>query len=211
MSFLFFMVPNAHAQEWCAEDFSNCEESCYPDQKNFYAKIFSGVNCLQNTTTSGNKATYNAGYMIAGSVGYCWRYGLNVECEYAYRRNGISKIQFFEEGSSAHGYFQTSSIMANLLWDLPLSSWVCKFWYTQPFIGAGLGYDFQHMHSSNSRIVFDQKWHHFSWQLMAGLTYPIFCNTEIALEYIFHQGGCHFYNHSVGVGLLYKFGFLRRS
>jgi outer membrane autotransporter protein len=99
--------------------------------------------------------------------------------------------------------------MANLLWDLPLSSWGCAFWNIQPFIGAGIGYDFQQMHSSNSRIIFNQKWHHFSWQVMAGLAYPLFCNTEITLEYKFHQGGCHFNNHSVGVGLVYKFDFLR--
>lgn len=98
--------------------------------------------------------------------------------------------------------------MANLLWDLPLSSWGCEFWNIQPFIGAGIGDDFQRMHASNSRIVFKQKWNHFSWQAMAGLAYPIFRNTEITLEYKFHQGG-HFYNHSIGVGLVYKFGFLK--
>ena len=134
------------------------------------------------------------------------RYGLRLEAEYAFRRNAIKKIDFFVEGSSKHGHFQTSSYMANLLWDLPLSSWGCAFWNIQPFIGAGIGYDFQQMHSSNSRIIFNQKWNHFSWQVMAGLAYPIFCNTEITLEYKFHQGGRHFYNHSIGIGLVYKFG-----
>ena len=41
----------------------------------------------------------------------------------------------------------------------------------------------------------------FLGRVMAGLAYPIFCNTEITLEYKFHQGGCHFHNHSIGVGL----------
>ena len=84
------------------------------------------------------------------------RYGLRLEAEYAFRRNAIRKIDFYAEGSSKHGHFQTSSYMANLLWDLPLSSWGCAFWNIQPFIGAGIGYDFQQMHSSNSRIVFNQ-------------------------------------------------------
>ncbi len=39
------------------------------------------------------------------------------------------------------------------------------------------------------------------------LSEPIFCNTEISLEYKFHEGGSHFYNHSVGVGPAYKFDF----
>lgn len=210
MSLLFFMGTEGQAQEWCDEDVCCYEDSCCcVDETNFYAKILSGVNFLQNTSTNGNKSTYQAGYIIAGSLGYCWHYGLRLEAEYAFRRNAISNIHFFVEGSSKHGHFQTSSYMANLLWDLPLSSWGCAFWNIQPFIGAGIGYDCQQMHSSNSRIIFHQRWNHFSWQLMAGLAYPIFCNTEITFEYKFHQGGCHFYNHSLGVGLVYKFDFLR--
>ena len=40
---------------------------------NFYAKILGGANFLQNTTIEGNKATYQTGYIVAGSLGYCWR------------------------------------------------------------------------------------------------------------------------------------------
>lgn len=209
MSFLFFMAAHAQAQEWCAEDSYSYEDSCCVDEMNFYAKILGGANFLQNIQIKGNNSTYQTGYIIGGSLGYCWRYGLRLEAEYAFRRNAIRKIHFFAEGFSKHGHYQASSYMANLLWDLPLSSWGCAFWNIHPFIGAGIGYDFQQMHSSNSRIVFNQKWNHFSWQLMAGLAYPIFCKTEITLEYTFHQGGCHFNNHSIGVGLVYKFGCLR--
>jgi opacity protein-like surface antigen len=189
ISFLFFIV---------------AKDSCCAHETNFYAKIFSGANFLQNTSINGNKSTYKAGYIIAGSLGFDWRYGLSLEAEYAFRRNAIRKTKFFVEGFSKHGHFQTSSYMVNLLWDLPLSS--CNI---QPFIGAGIGYDFQKMHSSNSRIIFNQKWNHFSWQMMAGLAYPIYCNTELTLDYKFHQGGSHFNNHSVGVGLVYKFDSLR--
>jgi len=199
-SLLFFMAADAQAEEVCSEN------PCCISNKNFYAKIFSGANFLQNTSLDGNDARYRVGYIIAGSLGYCWRYGLQLEVEYAYRRNGIKSIEFVTEGSSDHGHFQTSSYMANLLWDVPLSSWGCAFWNIQPFVGAGIGYDLQRMHSSNSLVIFNQKWKHFSWQVMAGLDYPIFRNTEITLEYKFHQGICHFYNHSVGVGLIYKFG-----
>lgn len=198
MPLLFVMAADAQAQEWYAED------CCCVDQS-FYAKVFGGANFLQDTTISGNKSKYDTGYIIAGSLGYAWHYGLRLEGEYAYRRNTISKIHFFGEGCSKHGHFQTSSYMGNLLWDVPLSLCGCPCWDIRPFIGAGIGYDSQQMHSSNSRIIFNQKWHHFSWQVMAGLTYPIFCNTELSLEYKFHQGDCHFNNHSIGIGLLYKF------
>lgn len=188
MSLVFFMTADVQAED-----------------SKFYTKIFGGANFLQSITTQGNKSTYHTGYIIDGSIGYYWCYGLRLEAEYAYRRNAIREIHFITQGSSNHGNFQASSYMANVLWDLPLTSCGCTFWNIQSFIGAGIGYDCQRMHSSNSRIIFNQKWKHFSWQLMAGLSYPIFCDTEISLEYKFHQGGCHFYNHSVGVGLLYKF------
>lgn len=203
MSLLFFIA--AEAQEWCTEDFYCYEDSCCVDETRFYAKILAGENFLQDTAINGNKSTYQTGYIIAGSLGYYWCYGLRVEGEYAYRKNDIKKIHFCGEDFSTHGHFQTSSYMANLLWDLPLSSWGCVFYDFQPFIGFGVGCDFQQMHASNSRIIFNQKWNHFSWQLMAGFSYPIFCNTELTLEYKFHQGGCHFYNHSIGVGLSYTF------
>ena len=206
--FLFLMAPDAQAEEWFDEDFCDYEEDCCVDETGFYGKFFSGANFVQNTTADGNRANYETGYVVAGSLGYCWCYGLQLEAEYAYRRNDIDKIDFFLEGSSSNGHFQTSSYMGNLFWNLPLSLCGYAFWNIQPFIGAGAGYDFQRMGASNSRVIFDQKWKHFSWQLMAGLAIPIFCNTEITLEYKYHQGGCQFYNHSVGVGLFYKFGYL---
>lgn len=230
---LFFMTVGAQAQEWWSQDSccdednyyyedsccyeDNCyyedsccyEDNCCVDETGFYAKVLAGANFLHNTTTNGNKSSYETGYIVSGSLGYCWCYGLRVEGEYTYRRNSIKKIHLFGEGSSKRGHVQTSSYMANLLWDLPLSSWGCTCWNIQPFIGAGIGYDFQQIHSSTSRVIFNQKWNQFSWQLMAGLVYPIFCNTELSLEYKFHQGPSHFYNQSVGIGLTYKFGFLR--
>lgn len=196
MPFLFFMVADAQAQEQCAED------TCCVVNTNFYGKIFGGANFLQNIKSEGNKSRYQTGYIVAGSLGYYWGCGLCLEAEYAFRRNDIREIHFVGQGSSNLGHFQTSSYMANLLWGFSL-------WNTQPFIGAGIGFDNQRMHSSNSRIIFNQKWNRFSWQLMAGFAHPIFCNTDITVEYKFHQGGCHFYNHSVGVGLVHKFGLLR--
>ncbi|MGD0665573.1 MAG: outer membrane beta-barrel protein [Rhabdochlamydiaceae bacterium] len=202
LSLLLFMTPvQAKAPR--------AKENPCPHGMNFYAEILGGANFLQSTTTDGNKSTYKPGYIFAGSLGYSWRHtGLRVEAEYAFRRNAIRKIDFVTGDFSRHGHFQTSSYMGNLLWDLPLCSWGCSFWKLQPFIGAGAGCDFQQMRSSNPRIVFNQKWTHFSWQAMAGLSYPIFHNTDITLEYKFHQGGSHFNNNSIGVGLMYKFGFM---
>lgn len=196
-----FMGVDAQAQELCRE------KACCVDQTNFYAKVLSGVNFLQNSDIGGNKATYQTGYIVDGALGYAWCYGLCFEAEYAFRRNAIQKIHLVGAGTSKHGHLQTSSYMANLLWDFPVPASGSAWGNIQPFIGAGIGYDFEQMHASNSQVVFSQQWHHFSWQAMAGVGYPIFCNTEITLEYKFHEGGSHFLNHTIGVGLVYKFGF----
>lgn len=193
MSLLFFVATDAQAVEPRVA------------KTNFYAKVFGGANFLQNTTIDGNKSSYQTGYIVTGSLGNCWRrYGLSLEAEYAFRKNAIKKIQFVTQGSSSQGHFQSSSVMANLLWDLM----GCSFWKIQPFIGGGLGYDFQKMHSSNSRVDFHQKWDHVSWQVMAGFSCPIFSNIAITLEYKYHEGG-HFQSNSVGVGLVYKFGYIK--
>lgn len=184
MSLIGFMP--LQADEWC------CEPS-------FYGKIWSGANFLESTSNLGNHASYETGYLISGSFGYRFCSDFRVEAEYAYRRNAINKIRFFTEGNSKRGHFQTSSFMANLFWDTPLCG---EF---EGFLGAGIGYDYQQMHSSNDRVVFDQKWHHFAWQLMAGLSYEVFCNTDIVVEYNYHQGGCNFQNHAIGLGIVYSF------
>lgn len=205
ISFLFLMAAVAQAEEASEGDFCCYEDGCCENQTNFYAKVLGGANFLQRTAMDGNKCRYRTGYFIAGSLGYCWYYGLRLEAEYTFRRNTIKNIDFFVEGSSTNGHYQASSWMGNLYWDIPLSSWGCAFLNINPYIGAGLGYDFQRMHATNSRLIFDQKWNHFSWQVMAGFSYPIFCHAEIALEYRFHKAGEHFYNQSAGVALLYKF------
>lgn len=176
-------------------------ELCCADTTNLYARVLGGANFLQNTTINGNKTNYETGYVVTGAVGYDWCRWLSVEAEYAYRRNGINKIDFYVEGFSNCGYYHSSSITANLLWDLPFCSWRRRCGFVHPFVGAGAGYNFQKMHASNSRFVFNQKWNQFSWQLLCGIAYPIVYDIEMILQYTFHQGGCHFNNHSLEIGL----------
>lgn len=180
-------------------------DSCCVDQTPFYGKFFAGANFLQNTEISRNKTSYDTGYILSGILGYNWCHGLRLEAEYSYRRNEIKKIDFFVEDSAKNGHYRASSWMANLIWDLPLSSWGCGCWDIQPFIGGGIGYDFQKIHACNDRYVFHQTFNHFAWQLKAGVGYNICCDTDLTVEYIYHQSGCHFYNHAIGIGLIYKF------
>jgi hypothetical protein len=202
MPILLFTITHAQGQRWQDEHFF------FADRTNFYAKFLGGVNFLQNATTDNNKTTFEAGYIVSGSLGYYCPCGVRLEAEYAFRKNAIKEIDFYVEGCSRNGHLQNYSCMGNLLWNLPLSSWGCTFWHIQPFIGAGLGCDFQRMCSSNSRIIFHQKWNGLSCQAIAGLTWQIGCRTGLTLEYKFHQGPPRFFNHYVGIGLLYRFGSL---
>ena len=199
-----FFSASARAQNYC--DFLY-DDSCCEDDNDFYAEILGGANFLPEENSGGVKSEYRTGYIVSGSLGYRWHYGLRLEAEYAYRRNSLRKIHFFGRSFPLHGHFQSSSYMANLLWDLPLSKWGCEFGKIRPFIGGGIGYDFQQVKGRISELSFEANSKHFAWQVMAGLAYPIYCNTDISLEYKFHKGGfCHIYNHSIGVGLTYNFG-----
>lgn len=179
----------------------------YMASNEFYAEAFGGANFLQTEKSGGIVSDYNTGYVVSGSLGYRWCYGLRVEGEYAYRRNSVRKLHFFGRSFSFHGHFQSSSYMANLLWDLPLSRWGCGCWKFRTFIGGGIGYDLQQIHAKNEGIAFRNNKKHFAWQVIAGIGYPLFCSTDISLEYKYHKGGfSYIHNHSLGVGLTYKFG-----
>jgi|LakMenEpi03Aug12_release.lakeMendotaPanAssembly.Ray.scaffolds.fasta_scaffold05726_6 opacity protein-like surface antigen len=191
-----------------AQDVACCDCACRVDFIDpFYFEIFGGANFLQTEKNGGIKTDYQTGYVVSGSVGYRWRYGLRLEAEYAYRRNSLRRIHFFGRGFRIHGHFQSSSYMANLLWDIWLSNWGLENWKIKPFIGGGIGYDHQQISAHHSALAFKKNKKHFSWQIIAGLGYPLFCNTDISVEYKFHKGGfSHFYSHSVGAGLTYHFG-----
>lgn len=192
--------------ETCSDCCDWCNDDCY-DSNVFYAGFFGGANFLQTQKQDGIKYDYQTGYVLSGSLGYLWCYGLRLEAEYAYRRNSLNKVHFFGRSFRIHGHFQSSSYMANLLWDLPLEMWGCQCWRLRPFIGGGIGYDIQRINTHNEGLVFKETKRDFAWQVIAGLEYPLFCNTDISLEYKFHKGGFnHIYNHSLGIGIDCKFG-----
>jgi len=199
---LIFINVNTQAQECC-----NNSKPCCAINNNFYVEVLGGANFLQTDTNSGIRYDYQTGYIVSGSLGYRWCYGLRFEAEYAFRRNSLRKIHFLGRTFTIDGHFESSSYMANLLWDFPLSNWGCNFLKIQPYIGGGAGYDFQQVRAHNEGFSFRENKKHFAWQVIAGLGYPLLCNTDISLEYKFHKGGFNYiYSHSVGLGLTYRFG-----
>lgn len=203
-AFILICKEDGYAQE-CAE--LSYMDSGDLDDCPYYAKISGGVNFLQTDRRGEIDYDFETGFIVSGSLGCRLCYGFRLEAEYAYRRNCANNVHFFGRTFSVGGHFQSSSYMANLIWDIPLENWGCYFYGIQPFIGGGIGYDVQQIHLCNFAFTIHGCKRDFAWQILAGLEYPIFCHTDLSLFYKFHQGGfSQIYCHSLELGLSYSFG-----
>jgi opacity protein-like surface antigen len=172
----------------------------------FYTEVFGGGNFLQTTPYGNVDSKYKPGYTVSGSFGYLWRYGLQIEGEYSFRRNNLNKIRLFGRNFRINGPCSSSSYMLNLLWSPPLWQWGCRLWNIHPFIGGGVGYDHQQMRADSETVHDNNHKNGFAWQILAGLAYPFNSSLDLSLDYKFHQGPLkHLINHSLGLGLTYKF------
>lgn len=173
----------------------------------FYTKLLGGVNFLQTERHAGVRPRFHPGYIVSGAVGYRWCDGLNVEAEYAFRRSSMKELHFFGQDFDVRGYFQSSSYMANVIWEFPSWEYLNCI---QPFAGVGIGYDLQQFHASEAAFRIDRDRKGFAWQVMLGLSYPLHYNAEMAFEYRFHKGPLqNVFSHALAVSLIYKFTCLQ--
>jgi len=165
-----------------------------------YAEIGIGVNFLQTETKHDIKPIYDPGYIVEASIGIHECYGLRLEAEFAYRRNSLNKVHFFGQNFRRDGHFESFSYMGNVLWDVP---WTCVL---KPYVGGGIGYDFQQTLTRGSGLSAKENKKDFAWQVIAGLQYDLPCSLDISLEYKFHQGGfSNIFCHSLALCLTYDF------
>lgn len=208
LSALLYINAQAHA------DCRSCYDSYYyeGDQPcwlqdcsgdKFYAEIFGGADFIHSTPWNGINIDYKTGYDVSASYGYRLCYGFRMEAEYAFRRDEVKSNRLVGTTARACGHFQSSSYMANLLWNLSLRRWgICL----KPFVGGGVGYDAQQIRAKGEGLSIRSNKKGFSWQGIAGISYPFCRNMEISVEYKFHQGPyCELYNQTVGIGLTYTF------
>src|ERR1700728_4761020 len=73
-------------------DGDNC---CCDETPPFYGEFFGGANFIESSKRRHVKADFDTGYILSGSIGYRWCYGLRLEFEYAYRRNNLRKVHVF--------------------------------------------------------------------------------------------------------------------
>ncbi|MDA8232608.1 MAG: OmpA family protein [Magnetospirillum sp.] len=157
-----------------------------------------------------SKTGYDWKVVGLGAVGYSFG-APKVEFEAGYRSNDASRVG----GMSGSGDVGTFSMMTNAIYDfMPTSTW-------HPFLGAGIGAAEVSMNdiSSNGAWQYSGTNWNFAYQAIAGLGYDIAQNLMLKAEYRYFAtldnsvtgiggvtGKVPYQNHSILVGLTYKFG-----
>lgn len=174
----------------------------------FYIKALGGVDLVHAQKHDGIKPHFDTGYIVSGTLGYHWHYGFALEAEYAYRRNSLDSLWYYGLPFDVSGDYWSSSCMANLLWDFP-SRHSKSFWgRLYPYMGAGVGYDFQRIRAHKSGFVWKEKGDGFAWQAIGGIRYLISPHFDIGIEYKFHKGPLDGVSiNSIGLSLSYAFGY----
>ncbi|HSV28259.1 MAG TPA: OmpA family protein [Candidatus Omnitrophota bacterium] len=177
----------------------------------WYIGADAGVNFTEDSSGSGNgrsyKGEYEWGYVGLGQVGYNFG-GPKAEFEVGYRTNDHDNIN----NISANGDTSSWSFMANGIYEfLPQS----KF---HPFLGAGIGYANVDTNGTSAGVAYSGDEWVFAYQGLAGVAYDVADNVAIKAQYRYFatldydiratnglRGEADYNNHSVLVGLTYKF------
>jgi outer membrane protein OmpA-like peptidoglycan-associated protein/opacity protein-like surface antigen len=124
------------------------------------------------------RGDFDRGWALFGSIGYAFENRIRVELELGYRDNEFE--QLYDSSSSpidSGGGLSEFSIMANLLYDIPLG----KRWSVS--LGGGVGMDRANLKVDT--LDFDDSDWRFAYQGIAGLNYAIGERTQLFLNYRF--------------------------
>lgn len=176
----------------------------------FYVSGNASCNFLTNSKKHHAKLTFEPGYLLAPAIGYRFCNGIRLEAEFAYRRNENKKAKYLGFSHRIGGHLETFSGLANVYYDLP----VC--WYVKPYVGVGIGYAYSDIRAKvrfideNSEVnsaSLKGRRDGFAWQAIAGVTYPLCDNIDVAVEYRFFQNVSlkRAYNNDIGATLRYFF------
>jgi outer membrane protein OmpA-like peptidoglycan-associated protein len=187
----------------------------------WYVSADGGVSWLQDQDVSFPNASYTAendiGPAFLGAVGYSFG-AIKVEGELGYRTNDVDKLKNLS-GSSG-GSTDAYSVMGNAIYDFNATgSW-------HPFVGLGIGaayLDFDKVSRNSAELYSGNSWE-FAYQGFAGLSYDLDDNWSVKGQYRYFattdgevktpaglKGDAEYANHSVMVGLTYRFGAPKAS
>lgn len=186
----------------------------------WYASILGGANFISGGDVEGTAIVPGAvgpfsidvdpGFVVGGAMGYTFPFGLSVEGELAFRRNGVDTL--FDPKNNiglgaplvvVDGSIYTFSVMANAIYGFDLGN---KFLggKVTPFLGFGIGLALVTADVSATAIgisgsVTDDSDLAFAYQLIVGASYALTPKISVAAEYrLFGLTGTSF-DGNVGV------------
>ena len=144
------------------------------DERFFQDSIFTTSDFIYDEY----RGEFDRGWALFGSIGYAFENRIRVELELGYRDNDFD--QLYDSSSSpidSGGGLSEFSIMANLLYDIPLG----KRWSVS--LGGGVGMDRANLKVDT--LDFDDSDWRFAYQGIAGVNYAIGERTQLFLNYRF--------------------------
>ncbi|MBU6297231.1 MAG: porin family protein [Alphaproteobacteria bacterium] len=168
------------------------------------ASLLPALNMTGATSTA--HSSFNAGYAYGGAVGYDMGNGWRYELDSVHQLSGLDRIG----GTLASGHLQSTSLMANATYDLPVD------WIVTPYVGAGVG--FANVGGAIDGLSGGDVWEP-AYQVEAGLRKNLGDNYSLFTEYRFTQSEAakfadpalslaanqHFDDHQLMVGVSYRF------
>ncbi len=140
-----------------------------------YAGVFAGYT-VPNKLDTDNRGdlSMDNGWVLGAKIGtpIFGDWGLGVEGEYAYAKNDISNI---------NGSLSSNTIMANLLWKIPVT------WYIKPYVGAGIGWSWGEISDLPGN---DGSSGDFAWQALAGFEVPL--TPQFTLDFRYKYFWCKY-------------------
>jgi OOP family OmpA-OmpF porin len=152
----------------------------------WYVAVEGGADWIQDSNsvdhfvglgTFNVKYIYKTGWAALGTVGYSFSRHWRIEGEVGYRANDIDHAFAFFTGKTAHGHLNELTVMANLIYDIPLTSKL------DLSLGVGAGGDDANFKSTYPGSgISDSTWD-FAYQGIAGLNYQVGQRSQLFLNY----------------------------
>lgn len=108
-----------------------------------YVKAYGGAGFLSDTTfdftgqggpNSSADASFDAGFLAGGAVGYAFTDNWSAELDYAYRSNDVSSVRVNGQTVANGGDYASTSLMLNGFYRFDTD------WRVRPYVGAGIGF-----------------------------------------------------------------------
>ncbi len=171
-----------------------------------YVSVKGGANWLDDVSSSGDRAEFDAGFAFFGAIGLdtgeIWEAGkVRLEAEIGYRENDIDNVRIGGVNFSSSGDVEQLSFMANVYHDFLPGSQI------RPYLGVGLGIVDGDVSGNVGGFSVSNSGTEFAYQAMAGLSYQVDSQWAIDAEYRFTgvDSSPDLENHAILVGL--RFGF----